>query len=114
MQDPRWSFLTEGLGTRGGSPGEQPFHHLVMCIAVVDEHRLPDPAGKLELPCERVTLHVGGRQVAEEIEADLADGRGPRISGQCLKGRPTRFIDLGGMVRVHADGSRNEGRVRVV
>src|SRR5688572_16868397 len=81
---------------------------LLVCVALVQEHRFADLSRELELRREGASLRVAWRVVAEEIEAAFADGDELR----CLEQRPQRRrrvrVELGGMMRVHA-GRRAQG-----
>ena len=71
-----------------------------MRVAIVQEDGLPYAGGEIELARERLELHVGWRQVAEEVEPDLPDRRDAALSSQRLEPLPVRFGRGGGEVRM--------------
>jgi hypothetical protein len=79
-----------------------------MRVAIVDGDRLVKASRHVELSAQRVALGVGWRQVAEEVEADLADRRDVRLRGQLLEGLPLGLRRGSGIVRMDADGARDE------
>jgi len=98
----------------GPGPGQQRAGDLRVRVTVVDENGLPYPGGEIELARERLALHVGRRQVAEEVEPDLPDRNDPALSGQGLEPLPVRFGRRGGEVRMDprpgGDQARAAGR----
>ena len=63
----------EGVKHATTAPREQRRLGRVVRLAVVDEHRQVAGAGERELAREGLSLHLRGRQVAVEVEADLPD-----------------------------------------
>ena len=71
-------------------------------IPAVHDHRLARPPCEVEHPAQHALLGVARRQVAEEVEPDLADGDDPRLLRQALDLREHGLVRVRGVVRVHA------------
>jgi hypothetical protein len=72
-------------------------------VAAVDQHGLAAAMGELEHASQRALLRLARREVAEEVQADLADGDHARVRGQALDLGAGRLVGLGGIVRVDSD-----------
>ena len=68
----------------------------------MDEHRLSAATGECQLAPERLRLGLARREIAEEVEADLAD-RDDLGAGQPLDLGERRIVRVGGLVRMDAD-----------
>ena len=77
---------------------------IIVRVALVQEHRLADLRGELELAVKRLLLRGARREVAEIVEPALADR--DHFGNPCeLRERlETRGIELGGVVRVNSGG----------
>ncbi len=77
----------------------------------MDHHRLAEPARHVELTAEHHGLHVGRREVAEEVQAHLAErhhlGRALR---QRFHGLEVGVGGLHGVVRVDPHGGVHPGQ----
>ena len=63
----------EGVKHAATAPRKQRRLGRLMRVTVVDEHRQVAGRGERELAREGLSLHLRGRQVAVEVEADLPD-----------------------------------------
>ena len=77
---------------------------IIVRVALVQEHRLADLRGELELAVKRLLLRGARREVAEIVEPALADR--DHVGNPCeLRGRlEIRDIELSGVVRMNSGG----------
>ena len=80
-------------------------------IALVQEHRLADAARQLELAVERRALRGARREVAEVVEAALADGDHLAVAHELLELCRAAGIELGGVMRMHPGGGEQRTAV---
>ena len=99
-----------GTGGRTLRPPEKRTGDRLMGVAVVDEDRLADPSREVELSGEDVALDIWRREIAEEVEPDLADGSDPRITGQRLESCPDPLIGLASVMRMEPHCGRDQLR----
>ncbi len=80
-------------------------------VAAVDHHRLAEAPGHVELTAEHRGLHVGRREVAEEIEPHLAEGHHlGRAAREGLHRLEVGVGGVGGVVGVDAHGGVHDGQ----
>ena len=79
-----------------------------MRVAIVHQHRQAEARGKRQLPGERLALDVRRREVAEEVQADLADGTHAGLPGEGLEPGPGGLVHRRRVVRMHADRRVND------
>ncbi len=89
----------------------------------MDHHRPAEPAGHVELAAEHRGLHLGRREIAEEVEPHLAQRH--HLRGAAREALHRLEVGLGGLgrvVRMDADrrvdgaqalGQRHRGRIRL-
>jgi hypothetical protein len=78
---------------------------IIVRVALVQEHRLADLRGELELAVERLPLRGARREVAEIIEPALSDRDHLGNPRKLSERGKTRGIELGGVVRMNSRGS---------
>jgi hypothetical protein len=79
-------------------------------VAAVQHDRPADPPRQRELAAEHRLLDGGRRQVAEEVEAHLAEGHDLRRAGARLQLGEVGLRRVGGVVRMDADGRVHAGQ----
>ena len=92
--------------------GGQLRHGLVAGLAHVHDERQAGAPRQLDLGAEGAALRVARREVAVEVQADLADGDDPRPRRERLELGQQRVVQQVRLVRVQADGGVHavEGR----
>ena len=83
--------------------GAEDAQRLLVGVATVDEHRLANPVGELQLAPERALLGFAWSEIAKEIEPGLADRDDAGAAGQPLDLGERRLVCVGGLVRMDAD-----------
>src|SRR5262249_7280264 len=82
-------------------------------IALMQEHRLAHPSCDLELTCKCGALHVARGEIAEVVEAALADGYDFRPVREPFELMRQLVGELRSVMRVNARGRIKRPRMRV-
>src|SRR6185312_16766609 len=82
-----------------------------MRIALMQEYRLADPGGELQLAREGAALDIARAEVAVVIEPALAHCYDERMRGEPLELCGELIVELGGVMRVNACGRKQACRM---
>src|SRR6202050_167524 len=82
-----------------------------MRVALVQEHRLADASGQLELAMEGLLLRRGRREIAEIVQPAFAHRHDFIVTGELLEFNSGRGAELVRVVRVNSGGGEQSPRM---